>query len=404
MAAPLWSISIICKNEEKSIPNLIKSLQEYITRGGEIFLVDTGSTDSTIETIKKLGFQNVTECDVSHKLRYELVEDKFKIDLDDRIDEINAYFIVGEDKKFEKTGKSIFNFGAARKYADEQCSYAWVLSLDCDEVCTVLNIDAINSIISTYETQQLSFVFRYNASSITSRDKFYNKNYGEWRWIVHEQVKPIKGKKVTLYSLSSDILLVDHFQHDADHRANYVLGMCMNIMEGNASDQHLFWLARDMIYMENKNMSVINLLKRYLKQYPSSYPGERCMVCLLIGDAYLKMGGGKNINKGLAWYFKGSIYGQNKYREPFWKLMKFFFSNKNFISAIQYARAALEIKENTKEYFTDSSCYGHQIYTILYISLYSVGDRTEAYNIWETANKIFPNNTEISNHKIIFSC
>ena len=50
-----FSIVLIAKNESKTLPRLIGSLSEFQKRGGNILLLDTGSTDDTAQTIVKTG-------------------------------------------------------------------------------------------------------------------------------------------------------------------------------------------------------------------------------------------------------------------------------------------------------------------------------------------------------------
>src|SRR6185295_11004932 len=94
---PFYSISIICKNEEDSFPNLHASLKEHIAAGGEVVVVDTGSTDKTIEVLKSLGYSDVKHCGKPTKLRYEEVGSRFVIDLSNTLDEINEKFIDKRD-------------------------------------------------------------------------------------------------------------------------------------------------------------------------------------------------------------------------------------------------------------------------------------------------------------------
>jgi len=98
---PKFSVVLIAKNEEKTLPKLIASLSEFKKRDGEIILVDTGSTDSTVEVAKKLG------CIVTE------VGEKFIINIDDELGKkINEKFIVGDEpliiKERIKKSKKLF--------------------------------------------------------------------------------------------------------------------------------------------------------------------------------------------------------------------------------------------------------------------------------------------------------
>jgi glycosyltransferase involved in cell wall biosynthesis len=51
---PHFSVALIARNEEKTLPRLIESLSEFQRFGGEILLLDTGSTDNTVQVAKDL--------------------------------------------------------------------------------------------------------------------------------------------------------------------------------------------------------------------------------------------------------------------------------------------------------------------------------------------------------------
>ena len=144
--APKFSIVLIAKNEEKTIPKLISSLCEFKKRKGEIILVDTGSTDSTVKIAKQLGC-NVIE-----------VGERFVTNIDEELGKkINQKFIVNEDPLIIKESIKIFNYSDARNFAASLASNDFVAMPDCDEEYTKLDIDEINKKIEEGTRQ-----FEYN--------------------------------------------------------------------------------------------------------------------------------------------------------------------------------------------------------------------------------------------------
>ena len=284
MEQPLWSISVICKNEEVSLPNLLDSLQKFIALGGEVIVVDTGSTDRTIEILNEYGFRLISSD--GNKLRYEEVGDRFTQLPTNAIHNIYKELIDEKDDGSEvlNPNKKLFNFGEARKYAGSLCTNNWILSVDCDEIVVNLDIPFLNNIIRTGDVQLLSFRFTYKNTkdgsliATTQRDKFYNRDYCEWRWFVHEQVKPFREIKSAV--LSSNVLELDHYQHDAEHRSNYFVGMCIDVLT-DPNDQHVFWLGREMLY-RGLHYSSVKLLIKYLREYKGAWSAEKCMACIYI--------------------------------------------------------------------------------------------------------------------------
>jgi glycosyltransferase involved in cell wall biosynthesis len=59
-----FSICLIAKDEANMLPHLFDSLSEFKSRGGEIVLVDTGSTDDTVKIATDFGCK---VCEVGDK-------------------------------------------------------------------------------------------------------------------------------------------------------------------------------------------------------------------------------------------------------------------------------------------------------------------------------------------------
>ena len=180
MNKPKFSVALIAKNEALTLPRMIGSLKEYQERGGEIWILDTGSTDDTIEVAKSLG------CKV------EAVGDKFRISIDKELaDKINAKFIVDGETPVVNAGESLFNFAAARNYISTFPENDMIATPDCDEVYTKLDIDKVDKAIEDgIEQLEYNFVFSHdylgNPVIKFRHCKFYNRNKLKWRGIIHE--------------------------------------------------------------------------------------------------------------------------------------------------------------------------------------------------------------------------
>src|ERR1039458_5347050 len=134
---PSFSVSLIAKNESKSLPRLMKSLEEFMRRGGECILLDTGSTDQTPELARKLG------CKVFE------VGEKFVFTVpQDLADKINTFFVVDNEKPVVKAGDKFFDYAAARNYSASLATNDYISVVDCDEFFTTLNIAAIEAALN----------------------------------------------------------------------------------------------------------------------------------------------------------------------------------------------------------------------------------------------------------------
>src|SRR6476659_7373632 len=134
---PKFSVVLIARNETQTLPRLVKSLAEFQQRGGEIFLVDTGSTDGTAILARSLGCR-VTEAG-----------ERFLITVGtERADEINRKFVCDGELPVVKAGDRLFDYSAARNFAASLSSADLCAMPDCDEIYSHFDIDAIDRVIA----------------------------------------------------------------------------------------------------------------------------------------------------------------------------------------------------------------------------------------------------------------
>ncbi len=152
MIKPKFSIVLIAKNETKSLPKCLASLEEFIKNGGEVVLCDTGSTDGTPDLARSYGV-SVTE-----------VGERFiKIIDEETAEKINTKFIRGNEEPIVKAGNRLFDFAAARNFVTSLASNDIVCTLDCDEAYTNLNIDYLNQLIDMgFEQFEYQFVYSHD--------------------------------------------------------------------------------------------------------------------------------------------------------------------------------------------------------------------------------------------------
>lgn len=180
-----FSIVLTVKNEEQTLPRLLESLIEFKDRGGEIILLDTGSTDNTVKVAKEAGCK-VTE--VGSKFIFEINKEL--------ADKINKHFIVKGEQNVVNAGDKLFDYSSARNYAATLSSNDFVAMPDADEIYTKFDLDKIESAINQGADQlEYNFIFshdQYGKPAIQFRHcKFYNKKKLFWRGIVHEILAPI---------------------------------------------------------------------------------------------------------------------------------------------------------------------------------------------------------------------
>lgn len=170
------SVCMITKNEEK---NLYKTLDSIKSLGFEIVIVDTGSTDRTVDIARKYT-------------------DK-------------VYFF-----------EWINDFSAARNYAIAKASNDWILNLDADEVVERIDVDALEK-LTKYSEQILGYVTiknHYSSGNINSiyTDKlhrFFNRKAFHYEGAIHEQPRLLRDYPMPKEGPEHDTSIhIDHIGYD----------------------------------------------------------------------------------------------------------------------------------------------------------------------------------------------
>lgn len=175
------SVCIIAKNEEQYIEQCLRKLLRYDT---EIVVVDTGSTDNTKEIAAKYT-----------------------------------------DKLFDFAWCD--DFSAARNFAVSRASNNWILILDCDEYVQEIDVAKLRTCMQKYPknvgVMEIRNVYTTVEGGISKEGirldevpRFFNRNYYEYRFRIHEQITPKKSDNYDEMILETFHLpiVVKHYGYD----------------------------------------------------------------------------------------------------------------------------------------------------------------------------------------------
>ncbi|MEA5459403.1 glycosyltransferase family 2 protein [Arcicella sp. LKC2W] len=154
------SVTFITLNSEKTL----KPVLEAVSWADEIILVDSGSTDKTLEIAQQF----------KAKIVYRVFD----------------------------------GYGSQKNFATEQASHDWILSLDDDEILTpelqkeIQDLDLKNTDYQGFKTPRslifLGKLLRFSGEYRRLTLRLFNRKYGNWNAeYVHESVE-VKGKIGTL--------------------------------------------------------------------------------------------------------------------------------------------------------------------------------------------------------------
>jgi len=359
MNKPKFSVALIARNEALTLPRLIGSLKEFQERGGDIWVLDTGSTDNTIEVAKSLG------CNV------EAVGDKFRIQIDeDLAKKINDKFIVEGEAPVVQAGESLFDFASARNYISTFPDCDVISTPDCDEIFTKFDIDKLDEVIANGAEQlEYEFVFSHDQNGnpvIKFRHcKFYNRTKLKWTGIIHEV---LTGSAKQQY-LGEDIIKLEHYQNEKTNRSGYLKGLAIDCYNNPDNDRNSHYFAREMMY-SGRNKSAIKEFLNHISM--NRWPTEASQSMLHIGDCYRTLG---DFDEMLKWYAK-SIEKEAR-REPFMKLAEYYFNKNMHPQVVAYAEAALAITQ-VPFYSNHQPYYENVPHELLYVSYWHLGNKEKS--------------------------
>lgn len=356
-----FSACLITKNEEKTLPKLFQSLEEFKSKGGEVIIVDTGSTDKTVEIAKAWGCK-VTE-----------VGDKFLTTIDKEMaDKINKRFIVGKEQAIVKEGDKLFDFAAARNFSASLASNDMICTLDADEAYTTFNLDAIEKEIKNgFEQFEYNFVFAHGGDGQPAiefvQSKFFNRKKVRWEGVVHEV---LQGAAKTKF-LDSSIIKLEHWQEPGkEHRGKYLTGLALDCYLHQEKDRQSHYFARELLWT-NRPKSALKEFKRHIKM--NGWVAERAQSMIFIGDCY---GLQNKPDEQADWYHR-AFHLDSSRRESLIKLSRFYQHNNNKLAARAYATASLDIPF-VPYYANNKRHYEAEPHEIIYWSSGWLGDIPKA--------------------------
>lgn len=207
---PDISVCIIAKNEEKHIEECCKRLVPY---GFEIVLVDTGSTDRTVELAK----------------RYT-----------DRI----YHFDWCND------------FSAARNYSFRKASYDWILSVDCDEFLEFIDLSSLAAHMKSQPTAvgRILQCNRFTENGQTAYEyarisRFANRRYFHFEGTIHEQLVPIIAPDAAFsaakYAYNAPITMLhvgyDGSEEEMREKSNRNIALLERELEAQGADPYIYY-------------------------------------------------------------------------------------------------------------------------------------------------------------------
>ena len=345
----------ICKNEEKFIKRWYDSMKE----ADDIYVLDTGSTDSSLDILKSLNINVVTKVinpfrfDIARNESLKLVPKDVDVCVCTDIDEI---FEPGWRKEIEKNWKKDTT---RLKY-----NYNWYI------------VDG-KPVVNFY------------------LDKIHKRNNYKWVNPVHEILKPDINENIVI----CDNITLNHYQDFTKSRKQYLDLLELSIKEDPNNDRNMHYLGREYMYNKKWNKCIDTLI-RHLNLETATWKDERAASMRFIARSYTAL---KRYDEANMWLDK-AINEAPYLRDAYVEKALLNYNLKNYKDVIKYCNKALKIKSHQKTYINETFSWDNTIYDLLSIAYYYENKYNLSIKNVNKAIKMNPTDQRLKdNKKIILS-
>lgn len=314
----------ICKNEEQFVERWVKSMNE----ADEIYVLDTGSTDNTVQKLRNLGV-NVVEEKIS-PWRFDVARNKsldlVPIDTDICVcTDLDELFEIGWREKLEQN----YIEGSRVNY-----TYNWHINEDGKPDVTFL----LNKI-----HPRLGYV---------------------WTHPVHEVLTSLNGENY----VNIENIVLNHYPDTSKSRGSYLELLELSVEEDPLDDRNMHYLGREYMYYKRWD-ECIDTLKKHLELKSATWDLERAASMRYIARSYFNL---QKISESELWY-KNAIKEAPNVREGYVELAMLYNNIGNYLDSIYYLIKALTIKEKDLVYVNEVFCWDSTIDDLLSINYYNLG-------------------------------
>lgn len=302
---------------------------ESVKEADEIYVLDTGSTDKTVEKL------------LSHGINV-------------KIEEVNPW-----------------RFDVARNKALD------LVPLDAD-ICVSIDLDEVYETgwrekmeeVWKEGTTRLRHIYNWrieNGKPVVSfyYEKCHKRDGYKWTHPVHE-VLSYNGNDEKF--VTTDEVILNHYPDDTKSRGSYLPLLELSIEEDPDDDRNMHYLGREYMYYGKWN-EAIDTLSRHLKLPSATWKDERCASMRFISRCYRNLG---REDEAYMWLLK-AIDEAPYLRDPYVEMAMLKFYQKDWFEVIRYLTLALSIKEHAKSYINEVFSWDYTIDNLLGVSYYNLG-------------------------------
>ncbi|MBE6833945.1 glycosyltransferase [Faecalispora sporosphaeroides] len=334
----------ISKNEEKFVDRWMDSVGE----ADLVIVVDTGSTDRTVEKLRERGAAVYEEKIVPW--RFDEARNRALAHVPDDVD---ICVSIDLDEIHEPGWRKVLESAWSPEYTRARYPYIW-------------NHRSDGAPDQKYE-----------------REKIHRRHDFHWIRPVHEILEYTgEGGENEVWI---EELVLHHYPDLSKPRSQYLPLLELSVKENPFDDRAMFWLGREYLYYREYE-SAIETLKRYLKLPTARWGEERSAAMRLIAQSYESLRDGR---AATTWLFR-AVEECPTVREPYLAFARLAYGEKNWPLVYTMVRSALSITRKSGSYLTEPECWGAEPYDLGAVSAYYLGLYEKAQNLAEKACKMRP--------------
>ena len=346
----------ICKNESRFAQRWLDSMSE----ADGVYVLDTGSEDDTVETLRRLGAHVATELidpwrfDVARNHALALVPEDADLCVCTDLDEV---FRPGWRAALERAyspGIQQFRY-----------RYTWNFLPDGREGCV------------------------FWPEKIHARQGF--------RWVnpVHEVLEYF-GAAPYRCAVAADVQL-DHHADAGKSRAQYLSLLELAVEENPQNDRNMHYLGREYMFRQMWPECEKTLL-RHLEMPTARWREERCASMRFLARAVLAQGRPAEAEQ---WLLR-AIAEAPQLREPWLEASSLAASQKRWAGSLYFAQRALEITQRGESYINEAESWGAKPYDLAAVAAYWLGDRASALAYGRAALALEPDDPRLRSNMVYY--
>lgn len=346
----------ICKNETKFVDKWVDSMKE----ADEIYVLDTGSTDDTVEKLEKRGVHVTVE--KIDPWRFDVARNK---SLDLVPEDTDICVCTDLDEQFTKGWRDIVEKVWKPNTTRLRYNYNWSF----DE----------------YGKPAVNFYI----------EKMHTRKGYKWTHPVHEVLTYQKEEPEVFET--TDEVTVNHYPDQTKSRGSYLPLLELSVKENPTDDRNMHYLGREYMYYQQWNDCIDTLIK-HLQLPNATWPDERCASMRFIARSYQAL----NRKDEAKMWLEKAIQEAPYLRDPFVEYGLLELALQNYDHAIELFEKALKIEKNRKSYINEPFCYDGTVEDSLSLAYYYSGHKQKSLEYAKKALEVRPDDERIQNNvKII---